>query len=74
MCLLNEGLINRLATMTTINLGTPKEQGDSMLCLQQLLMVSKTRHMDMIHENHIVKQMFVRRGGRRGERGKQTFG
>lgn len=66
MCLLNEGLINQLATMTTINLRTPKEQGDSMLCLQQLLMVSKTRHRDTIHENHILQQMFVRRG----ERGK----
>lgn len=41
-----------------------QREGDSMLCLQQLLMVSKTRHMDVIHENHIVKQMLAGRGER----------
>lgn len=43
--------------MSTINLRVPEEQGGSMLCLQPLLMVSKTRHVDMIHEKHILKGM-----------------
>ena len=54
--------------MAPIYLRIPKEQGHSMLCLHQSLMVSKTRHRDMIHENHILKHMLVQRGGRGGEK------
>lgn len=59
--------VHQLATVATIYLRIPKEQGHSMLCLQQSLIVSKTRYRDTIHENHILKHMLMQRWERRGE-------
>lgn len=42
-----------------------------MLCLQPLLMVSKMRHMDVIRENHILKETL---GVGREQEGKWRFG